>query len=132
MNGAERVRDEIRGDDLHAVVARDLVEVGKVRIAVLVDPQHQELSALPLRDVLPRHEVRVVLELGDDDGVAGAEVVATPRVRDQVQALRGVADEDHFPRIRRVDERSHLLARAFEPTRRPLREHVHGAVDVRV
>jgi bifunctional non-homologous end joining protein LigD len=36
-----------------------------------VDREHAELGAGALGDVLPGHEVRVVLELGDDDEVTG-------------------------------------------------------------
>jgi hypothetical protein len=124
--------ETVRRHDLYVVVARDLVELREVGIAVLVDLEHQELRALAVCDVLPRNEVRVVLELGDDDRVAGAEVVAAPRVGDEVQALGRVSDEDDFACVGRVEERAHLLARAFESARRPLGQHVHRPMDVRV
>ena len=132
VDGAERVRDKIRGDDLHRVVPRDLVEVREVRIAVLVDPQHQEFGPLPLSDVLPGHEVRMVLELGHDDSVSGAEVVSAPRVCHEVQALRRIAEEDHLASVRGIEERARLLSRALEAAGRALGQHVDRAVDVRV
>ena len=50
---------------------------------------------------------------GDEHFVAGADVGVAPRARDQVDALGGVAGEDDFAHRRRVDERAHLLPRAF-------------------
>ena len=68
--------------------ADDLVERVQPQLAVVVDRDHPELGARAVRDVLPGHEVRVVLELGDEDEVAGAEVVQPPGVRDEVQRSR--------------------------------------------
>ena len=102
------------------------------QLAAVVDRDRPELGPRPLRDLLPRHEVRVVLELRDHDDVARAEVVEAPGVRDEVEALRHVPREDDLPCRRRVDERAHLLARALVAGRRPLREVVDPAVDVRV
>ena len=85
---------------------RDRVERVELELAEVVDRDHPEVGARALGDVLPRHEVRVVLELGDDDEVAGAEVVEAPRVRDEVDALGRAAREDDLARRRRVDERA--------------------------
>ena len=132
IDRAERVRDEVVGDDLDVAVARDRVEVGEVELAVVVERDHPELGARPLRDVLPRHEVRVVLELRDDDDVAWAEVAQTPGVGDEVQPLGRAADEDDLTRRRRVDEARDLLPRALVFGGRSLRQCVDAAVDVRV
>ena len=129
---AERVRDEVRRDDLHVAVPRDLVETGEVDVALVVEREHPELGAVAPRDVLPRDEVRVVLELRDDDGVAGPEVVAAPRVRDEVERFRRVAHEDHLAHVGRVQQGAHLLAGAFETGGGALAEDVHRPVDVRV
>ena len=74
VDRAERVRDEVVGDDLHVPLGRERVEILELQLAVVVEADHPELRAGPLRDVLPGDEVRVVLELGDDDEVARAEV----------------------------------------------------------
>ena len=74
----------------------------------------------------------MVLELRDDDQVAGAKVDETPRVRDEVKTLGRSAHEDDLPRRRRVDEGRDLLAGAFVFRGRPLRERVDAAVYVRV
>jgi len=47
---------------------------------------------------LPRHEVRVVLELGRDHDVARTEVGAAPALRDQVDRCSRAAREHHLTR----------------------------------
>ena len=48
------------------------------------------------RQQLPGHQVAVMLHLGEQDAVAGADVDAPPAVTDEVDRLGGVAGEDHF------------------------------------
>ena len=62
----------------------------------------------------------------------GPRLLPAPRVRDEVQRLGRVADEDDLADVGRVEECAHLLARALEAGGRALSEDVHGAVDVRV
>ena len=132
VDRAERVRHEVERDDLQPRVADELVEPVEHEVALVGERDHPELGARALRDVLPGDEVRVVLELGDEDDVPRAEVREPPRVRDEVDALGGVADEDHLARGRRVQQHANLLARGLEALRRALRELVDAAVDVRV
>ena len=47
-----------------------------------------------LRKQLPRNDVGVMFQVGDDDLVAGPQVLAAPRVGHQVDGLGGAADED--------------------------------------
>ena len=53
-------------------------------------------STAPVRvgQLLPGHDVGVVLEVGDDDLVALADVLPAPALGDEVDALGGAADED--------------------------------------
>ena len=64
---AERVRDDVRRDDLDVLDVRELVEQ---QVAVVVDRDDPELGAGAAGDVLPGDEVRVVLELGREHDVA--------------------------------------------------------------
>ena len=132
IHGAERVRHEIRGDDLHGPLALDLVERVQLQLAGLVDRNRLERRPRAPRDVLPRHEARVVLEVGDDDHVAGAEIVEAPRIRHEVERLGRAAGEDHLALGRRVHEARNLPARRLVARRRALREPVDAAVDVGV
>ena len=63
-------------------------------LAALVDLQVAQLGAALAAEHLPGHEVRVVLHLGDQHRVAGADVRAAPRVGDEVDRLGHVLGED--------------------------------------
>ena len=90
-------------------------------------------------ELLPRHEVGVVLHLGHEDLVTGSEheplvlgVVGRGRVgegvRDEVERLGGVLREDDLVG-RRPDERRDGRAGGLEVVGRLLRELVRAAVD---
>ena len=115
---------------LRSPLADELVEPVEHEVALVGERNHPELGARALRDVLPGHEVRVVLELRDENDVSRAEVGEAPRVRNEVDALRRIADEDHLARRRRVQEDANFLARVFEPFRRTLGQLIDPAVDV--
>src|ERR671930_1251676 len=135
LNGVDRpkrVGDEIGRDSPHLSVACELVERIELELAVVVDAEHPEVGTGSLGHVLPRDEVRVVLELRDDGDVAGAKVVQAPCVGNEVQRLRRLAREDDLPRRRRVDEGGHLLAGELELRGRAFGERVDTAVHVRV
>ena len=119
----ERVRDVVRRDDLDPCPARRCASsVGEIELALLGQRDHRELRAGAAGDVLPRHEVRVMLELGDDDEVAGAEVRHPPRVRDEVDRLGRVADEDDLAHVGRVQRaRAPSRARSRAPPSRARR-----------
>src|SRR5919198_1006512 len=128
----KRVGDEIGRDDPHLSLACELVKRIELELAVVVDAEHPEVGTGSLGHVLPRDEVRVVLELRDDGDVAGAKVVQAPCVGNEVQRLRRLAREDDLPRRRRVDEGGHLLAGELELRGRAFGERVDTAVHVRV
>jgi hypothetical protein len=135
LDGVDRpegVRDEVRADDLDGSLARERLERVELQLTLGVDRDGPEARPGPLSDVLPRHEVRVVLELGDDDDVAGTEVVEAPGVCDEVERLGRAAGEDDLLLARRVEERGDRPASRLEPLRRALREPVDAAMDVRV
>ena len=132
VDRAERVRDEVVGDDLHVSLAGKPVEGVELELALVVDRDVAEARSGAARDVLPRHEVGVVLELGDHHEVARAEVVETPGVGDEVQGLRRVPGEDDLLLARCVEEGRHRAARTLERLGRPLGEPVDAAMDVRV
>jgi hypothetical protein len=132
IHRAERVRDQVGGDHLDGALALDLVERVEAKLARLVDRDGLEGSSRATRDVLPRDEARVVLEIGHDYEVARAEVVETPGVRDEIQRLGRTAREDHLAFRWRVHESSHFGARRLVSGRRALGEPVDATVDVRI
>ena len=63
------------------------------------------------RNNLPRHDVGMMLELADQDLVAGLEKSRAPALRDEVDRLGGAAHKDDFACVGRV-EKARYLARA--------------------
>ena len=119
------------GDELRAL-RHGRGELVAPQPAVVVDVHDHEGRADLLGELLPGHEVRVVLEHRRDDHVAGADVLAPPGVHDQIQALGGIAAEDDLAGLRRVDELGDLLAGALEERRCPLAELIDAPMDVGV
>src|SRR5262249_41750130 len=101
-------------------------------LAAVVDRGDAEARALLGAEELPRDDVRVVLEPGDDDLVARADVPPAVALRDQVDRLRRAAQEDDLAWGRGVQEAAHLLARGLVGIGGPPGERVRRAVDVRV
>ena len=93
-------------------LALDLVQRVELQLAGLVDRDRLERRSRSAGHVLPRDEARMVLEIGDDDEVARAEIVETPGVRDEVQRLGRAAREDHLALGRRVHVARNLASRA--------------------
>ena len=103
----------------------------------------QDRAGAPAQ-LLPRHEVGVVLQLGDDDLVAGlereprrlraqrgADRRVRERVGDEVDPLGGVLGEHHLVRVR-PDERRDPRARRLVRVGGLLGELVRAAVHCRV
>ena len=82
--------------------------------------------------LLPRHEIGVMLHLGREDQVIGTDIGAPPRVGDQVDRLGRVAGEDDFVGSIGADEASDLAARPLVRVGRLLGQRMDPAVDVGV
>ena len=130
VDRSEHVRDVGEGDELGPQVQQDLVHL-EAQDAVVRDGHELQVAVHLLDHELPGDEIGVVLHLGQDDRVAPADVAATPRIRHQVDGLRGVADEDDLVRIRGVDQAGDLDPRLLVGAGRALRHLVDAAVDVR-
>ena len=107
-DGADDVRH--RGDGEQRRAVEEAVEVGEVEALIGGERDPAELDAALGGEDVPRHDVGVVLEVAEHDGVAGLQVGACPRVRDEVDRLGGVAREHDLAR-----------SRARRRTRRPCR-----------
>ncbi len=68
-----------RGEREHLGAVEQPVEVGEVELAVGGERDPAQLDAALGGEHLPRHDVGVVLHVGEHDDVAGAEVGAAPR-----------------------------------------------------
>src|SRR5947209_7718969 len=131
IDGAEGVRRVSEGNDLRAI-GDQLRELLEDHFAGIVHRRDAKQRAFFLAEQLPGDDVRVMLDGGDDDLVAGADVFAAPRLRDEVDALSRAAGEDDFFFVARVNELLHGRARFFVGIRGRFAEVVHAAMNVRV
>ena len=104
VDGAEHVRHARDADDLDAV--DQPVEVVEDEAPVVVDRDVAQVEAAELLGQdHPRHDVGVVLHLGQEHGVAGAQVGPAPRLGHQVERLgRVLGEDDLVRRVGRADE----------------------------
>ncbi len=93
----ERVRDLGEGDELGARAEKLLVSV-EPNLAVIVHGHHFQHRARLGAELLPGHDVGMMLEPGDDDLVVLADVLAAPALRNEIDGLGGPADEHDFVR----------------------------------
>ena len=70
------------------------VEVGEIELAVVGEGDPADLDAPLGGEHVPRHDVGVVLHVGEHDHVAGGRGWLVPTLRHQVQGLGGVLGED--------------------------------------
>ena len=133
-NRAEDVRHAGDGDDLRPLgdETSATLEAVQVERAVLGERDEPQLRAGGLGGELPRHQVRMVLDLGQQDLVPFLKHLPGEAVRDEVGRLGRASGEDDRRGVGGADEPGQLLPRAFEQRRGLLGQRVHGAVDVRV
>ena len=86
-------------------------------VAVLVQVDVLQHSALSLRNLLPRHEVGVVFEYRQDNLITDVDVVEAVTIGDEVEGLSGILREDDLSILVRVDEFSNLCPRALVDVR---------------
>ena len=97
---AQRVRHLRHRDDFRAAVEQLLIFVEQ-HLTRVVDRNHAQLRARLRRELLPRHDVGVMLEVRHDDLVALADVLHAPGLGDQVDAFGRAAHEDDLVGRRR-------------------------------
>ena len=81
--GAEHVGHRRDRDELGAIELA--IEIIEAEHAVVTDGQPAQLDAPFGREHVPRHDVGVVLHLGEYDDVTGLQVGTTPRMGDEVE-----------------------------------------------
>ena len=131
VHRAERVRDMHQGDDARAVV-QPRGEVVEVEFAPVRDPGRRDRRPGGFGHHLPGDDVRVVLHLGEQHFVAGAERVAPEARSHQVQPFRRAPDEDHFLGGVGAEECRQAAPRLLVLPGGAFGEHMDAAMDVRV
>ncbi len=117
------------GDEL-CPLGEQRIERVELQQAVVGDgdvPQHR---ARALGKLLPGHEVRVVLHLGEQDFVAPLDIGIAPTPRHGVDAGRRAIREDALFGRGRVDEPTNLFPRLIEQFVRFLGKLVDAAMHV--
>ena len=128
---AGHVRD-MRHRDKPGARRQQRLETRQVEFAGVVGRRDDQLQAEPVAQLLPRHDVRVVLDIADDDFVAGFEAGRAPALRDEVDRLGGAAHEHDLAVRGGVEQGPRLLARLLEPVGRARAEPIDAAMHVRV
>ncbi len=89
-----------------------------------------EARSLFRADHLPRNDVRMVLEPGDEHFIPRAEFCASERLRHQIERFRRSPDEHDLGRLARVQERPDLFSGGFECQRRALGQLVNTPMHI--
>ena len=131
IDGPESVRDMSHGHQAGAFAEQALVGL-HVELTAIVDGDHLELGSGVGTYQLPRHDIRMMLHLGDEHLVSRLEPRPQEAPGHQVDAFRGTAHEDDLVFPRGAQESSGGFAGGFVAVGRSLGEGVHAAVDVRV
>ena len=128
---AERIRHMRAGDDARAFV-HVRGDSGHVDDAAPVHGHGLDDGAGLPGHQLPRHDVGVMFEPGEQDLVAALQARARIGLRHEVDGFGGAAREDDFARRGGIHEFAHAFARAFEHGRGFLAQLVHAAMHVGV
>ena len=131
IDGAQRIGDMGDGNEPGMAVEQLAIFVEQ-QFPGVVARDHAQLRALFFAQHLPGHDVRMVLELGNDDFVAGPDERPAVSVHHQVQRIRGAACINYFARLLRVDKALDFDTCALISRRRGFRQIVHAAMDVGV
>src|SRR5207244_2651531 len=131
IDRAEGVGGVADGDDARAR-REQLLVLFENQIAGVVDRDDAQRRALRVAEELPRDDVRVVFDRGDQHLVALAHVRTAPRTDHQVDGLGGAAGEDDLLLVARVQGELDRGARRLVRRGGDLGEVVHAAVYVRV
>ena len=108
------------------------VELFERERAVVAHRHEAKLRADSFGQELPRHEVAVVLHLGEQNHIAGAKKFSAPGLRHEVDALRRSAREDDFVRACRAQIIRHALARSLVSFGRARAQFVQTAMHIGV
>ena len=131
IHRAERIR-HMGQPEKTCLVVEQCLEFVDQQFASIVHRDHADHCALLFCQHLPRHDVRMVFQAGQDDLVALADERAAVSVHHQVDGLCGPLRENDLPGFLRIQEMPDLNARLLVFPGGQLAQIVHRAVDVGV
>ena len=130
IDRAERVRDVNEGENFHRA-GEEFVKVRQIEESIGSHRDEAQACAFAFGQELPRHEVAVMLHLGEENDVARAHMGVAPGAGHQVDALGRAAGEDDLVR-RRADVGGQAFAGTFVGSGGAVAQFVQAAVDVAV
>ncbi len=116
-DGAQRVGHVRDTDELSTCAEKPLIHV-EINFTAIVngsDPYHR---AFLFGQHLPRHDVGMMLECGQDDFVAASYELTAKSMSDQIDCIRGAAGEYDLTLFTRIDESLDFAPRRFVLGRR--------------
>ena len=129
----ERAQHVAHGGDRQQLrPVQQTIQIGEVQAAVSGDRDPANLEAPLGGQDVPRHDVGVVLHLGEHDCVRGAQIGAAPRSGNQVHRLGGVLGEHDLIGAGGADEASDIGPGAFHQLCRGCGDLIRAAMDVGV
>src|SRR5262249_31258577 len=131
VDRAQRVRDMCDGHNLHTR-PKHFRKFIHQEFAVIIDWNDAELRATLFRKHLPRDDIRMMFESGDEDLVTGVNEFATIAVSDKIDALSGPAGIDDLARFGGIDESLDFDLRVFVFARCELAQIMHATVHIGV
>ena len=128
---AQRVRHARHRQDLRAL-GQERSQVREIQLTVVRQRDVAERGPGDGRGHLPRHDVRVMLHLRDEDLVALVQELPSPALRHEVEGFGDAPREHDRLGTRCTEEPREVRARALEQLGGLLAQHVEAAVGVRV
>ena len=128
---SQRIRNVHHADEPGARVEQFFIFVDQ-QFTGVVDRYHSDLRTGFVGQHLPRHDIRMVLERGQYDLVAGLDELAAVAVHHQVDRIGGAAGEDRFALFGCVDEALQLAPSGLVFGGRGLRQIMHRTMDISV
>jgi len=129
--GAEHVGNMGERDQLVRVGqhVRHRIEID---VAVFRERRHIDLCADPFGQQLPRHDIRMMLQLGQHDPVARSDTLVAPAVRDEIDRLGRAARKHDFAVGCRADKFGYPPARHLIGQRHIGRARIDPAMHGRI
>src|SRR5436190_14913343 len=109
-----------------------LIELFESERAVVAHRSEAKTRADPFCQNLPRHEVAMVLHLGEQNNVARPDKLSAPCLRNEVDTLRSPASEHDLIRARRADVLRDACPSRFVGLSRARAQLAESAMNIRV
>ncbi len=127
--GAQRIR-HLSDRDQDRTGIQQAQELIENELPARVDGRDLECAARLLAEHLPGNDVRVMLQAGDQDLVAGLEARPPISLGDQIDGLCGATHKDDLARGASIDELPDSLPGSLERLGRRLAERMDAPVDI--